>query len=154
MKRQRITEGAILEINIENEYFIYAQILLKGLGYAFFDYKSKDMIKDLNYLLECKVLFIIAVYDDVVTKGVWKKIGKLPIRHDLLIQPMKFIQDPYDFNKCDLYDPNTGEVTPATKGECTNLERAAVWEANHVEDRIKDHYLGRPNVWVERLKLK
>ncbi len=44
MAKQRITEGAILEILIENNYYVYAQILTKGLGYAFFDYKSTQKI--------------------------------------------------------------------------------------------------------------
>lgn len=33
-KRQKITAGAILEINIDNQYYVYAQILEKG-GFAF-----------------------------------------------------------------------------------------------------------------------
>lgn len=154
MKRQRVTEGAILEINIENQYYVYAQILVKGLGYAFFDYKSKEHLKDLNELLKCEVLFIVTVYDDVVTQGKWIKVGKLPIRQDLLVQPMKFMQDYMDLDKFDLYNPNTGEIVKATRDECFGLERASVWEFNHVEDRIRDHYLGVPNVWVEQLKIK
>lgn len=93
MKRQRITEGAILEINIENDYYVYAQILVKGLGYAFFDYRSKQHLTALDELLKCEILFIVMVYNDVVTQGKWIKVGKLPIRKDLLVQPMKFIQD-------------------------------------------------------------
>ncbi len=53
MKRQRITEGSILEINIENDYYVYAQILVKGLGYAFFDHRSKERVTDLNEFLPC-----------------------------------------------------------------------------------------------------
>lgn len=154
MKRQRITEGAILEINIENDCYVYAQILLKGLGYAFFDYRSKQHLTALDELLKCEILFIVMVYNDVVTQGKWIKVGKLPIRQDLLVQPMKFIQDSTNPDKFELYNPNTGEIVNATKAECVGLERASVWEANHVEDRIRDYYLGVPNVWVEQLKIK
>lgn len=154
MKRQRITEGAILEINIENDYYVYAQILVKGLGYAFFDYRSKQHLTDLDELLKCEILFIVMVYNDVVTQGKWIKVGKLRIRQDLLVQPMKFIQDSTNPDKFELYNPNTGEIVNATKAECVGLERASVWESNHVEDRIRDHYLGVPNVWVEQLKIK
>ena len=41
MKRQKRTIGSILEINIENEYFTYAQILHEGC--VFFDYRSKNI---------------------------------------------------------------------------------------------------------------
>lgn len=149
MKRQIITPGSILEIHIEKEYYVYAQILLNGLGYAFFDFKSKVRLMDLNTLLNCKVLFILMVYDDVITKGVWLKVGKLPIREELLIQPMKFIQDALNPDKFQLYNPNTGEISSATKKDCKGLERASVWEANHVEDRIRDHYLGVPCAWLK-----
>lgn len=44
MKKQGITIGAVLEINIENKYYTYAQILHEGCG--FFDYRSKEHLKD------------------------------------------------------------------------------------------------------------
>jgi len=34
------------------------------------------------------------------------------------------------------------------------LERAAVWGPSHVEDRLRDHYAGRKNKWVESLRIK
>ncbi len=40
MVRQRITEGAILEINIENQYYVYAQIL-KDVGVLFLIIRQK-----------------------------------------------------------------------------------------------------------------
>lgn len=154
MKRQRITEGAILEINIEKDYYVYAQILVKGLGGAFFDYRSKQHLTALDELLKCEILFIVMVYNDVITQGKWIKVGKLPIRKGLLVQPMKFIQDSTNPDKFELYNPNNGEIVNATKAECVGLERASVWEANHVEDRIRDHYLDVQNVWIEQLKIK
>jgi hypothetical protein len=154
MAKQRIIEGAILEICIDNQYYVYAQILTKGLGYAFFDFKSETKIKDLNLLQKANILFIVMVYNDIITKGVWVKVGKLPIRNDLLVQPMKYIQDIQNPNSFELYNPNTGEITKATREQCEGLEYAAVWEANHVEDRIRDYYLDVPNIWVEQLKIK
>lgn len=137
-----------MEINIEGQYYVYAQILSKGLGYAFFDFKSKEKLRDFNILLNSKVLFIVMVYNDIITKGVWLKVGKLPIRDDLLVQPMKFIQDNLNPNNFEHYNPNTGKITKATKEECVGLERASVWDANHVEDRIRDYYLGVPCTWL------
>jgi hypothetical protein len=43
---------------------------------------------------------------------------------------------------------------PATIDECRDLEIAAVWDPGHVEDRLRDHFAGRPNAWVESLRLK
>lgn len=153
MKKQRITEGAILEISIQGQYYVYAQILTKGLGFAFFDYKSDNKLIDLNVLKDAEVLFIVAVYNSIVNKGHWEKVGKLDIRNDLKVLPMKFIQDALDSDKFSLYNPNTGEITKTTKQQCKGLECVAVWAANHVEDRIRDHYEGIPNLWLQQLEI-
>lgn len=154
MGKQRITEGSILEIKIENRYYVYAQILTKGLGYAFFDFKSTQRLMDFTVLKDAKILFILMVYSDVITQGRWLKVGKLPIRESLVVQPMKFIQDSLSPEKFELYNPNNGEIIPATKQEVLGLECAAVWEAEHVESRISDYYEARPNIWVEKLRIK
>jgi len=153
IKRQKITEGSILEINIEKQYFVYAQILNKG-GYVFFNYKTREKLIDLSLLKKAPILFVIGVYNDVITKGHWLKVGKIEIRDDLKIQPMQFIQDVQNQGNFELYNPNTGEIRKATKEQCFGLECAAVWEANHVEDRIRDYYDSKPNIWVEQLKIK
>lgn len=150
MKRQQITEGAILEINIENQYYVYAQILLKGLGYAFFDFKSENKLLDFSILHKSRVLFIVMVYNDVITQGKWQKVGKLDVREDLRVQPMKFIRDVLNPDKFRLYDPNTGVMMPATKEECKGLEVAAVYEAEHIEQRISDYYAGRINLYRQK----
>lgn len=147
-KRQRITLGAILEINIDNQYFAYAQILEEA-GYVFFDYKSTKRLTDLSVLEKAPVLFMVAVYDNVVTQGHWLKVGKLEVREDLKVQPMQFIQDALHPENFELYDPNTGEITPSTKEECKGLESASVWEASHVEERIRDYYAGKVNRYVK-----
>ena len=61
MKRQQETVGSIVQIHINDEFYVYAQILPHGL-LAFFDYKSDTELSDLNVLKNAKVLFITAVY--------------------------------------------------------------------------------------------
>lgn len=147
-KRQRITIGAILEINIEKSYYTYAQILGKA-NYAFFDYKSKEHLNDFKTLLDKPVLFITAVYDDVITQGHWLKVANLELREDLQEIPMQFIQDALHPDRFEIYNPNTADTKKATKSQVKGLERAAVWEANHIEDRIRDYYNGVPCIWLE-----
>ena len=155
MKRQQITTGAIIRIDLGNGYFNYAQILDKGKGIAFFDIYTKEAeLEDISIFANKKVLFILAVYNDIITKGRWIKAGKLPVRDDLITLPMKCIQDALNPKVFRLYNPNTGEMFSATREECEGLETSAVWDAHHVEDRIRDHYNGVANVWVEQLKIK
>lgn len=152
MKRQKETIGSIVEIDLKNGNYTYAQLLENGT--VFFDYLSKEPLKNLEILNNSKILFIVTVYKDVITHGYWLKVGKLPIRKEFEVLPMKFIQDGLDSKIFRLYDPNTGKMLSATKEECKGLERAAVWEADAIENRIKDYYEGNENFYVnEDLKI-
>ncbi|MFD2162265.1 immunity 26/phosphotriesterase HocA family protein [Paradesertivirga mongoliensis] len=152
MARQQRTVGAFLKINLPNGKFGYARIL-KEASYAIYDLTTYEVV-DVNEIAKHNVLFFVAVYDDVVTSGRWEKIGKRPLEEQFFGLPMKFIQDAQNPDKFSLYDPNSGDITAANKEDCLGLERAAVWEAEHVEERIVDHYEGRPNRWVEEMKAK
>ncbi len=150
--KQRRVKGSILEIKLGNGKYCYAQDL--DVDIMFIDICLDTPLEQLDILTSKEPLFFVGVYNDVITQGRWNKVGKLPIKSEYQIVPMKFIQDALDPNSFELYNPNTGEITKSTRGECEGLERAAVWEGSHVEDRLKDHFDGISNVWVEQLKIK
>lgn len=147
MKRQQETVGSIVQIHVNDEFYVYAQILPHGLQ-AFFDYKSDTELSDLNVLKNAKVLFITAVYKYVITKGIWLKVGKIPIREDLQILPLRFVYDRIS-EKFFTYNPETGETAPTTIDVAKKLERAAVWDDKQIEERIKNHYDGVPCKWMQ-----
>lgn len=151
MKQKRIL-GAVLSINLDNGKIAYARVV-KDASYAIYDLIS-DTLLAIDEVVKHEILFIVAVYENVVTSGRWKIIGQMKLEDNLLKLPLKFIQDELDSTKLELYDPNTGDIRNAKRKECLGLERAAVWEAEHVEERIMDNYRGKTNVWVEQLKLK
>ena len=145
-KKQRITVGSIVEIPIDNVYYVYAQILKKGC-YAFFDYRSENQLQDYSILQEKPVMFIVGVYDYIIKKNIWSIVGKLPIRENLKIQPLMYIYDAHK-DTYSLYNNNTGEIIPCTKDEAYGLERASVWGDKHIEDRIRDYYNNVPCIWL------
>ncbi len=145
--KQRVVVGAIVEIPIDTEYYVYAQIL-KNRGYAFFDYRSKQPLHNISILINKPVLFIVSIYDYVVKNNIWHIVGKLPIREDLKVQPMMYIYDA-DSDKFNLYNNNTGEIAPCTKDKAFGLERASVWAENHIVDRIRDYYNNVPCIWLK-----
>ncbi|WP_065814182.1 immunity 26/phosphotriesterase HocA family protein [Hymenobacter sp. DG25B] len=144
MTRQRRTIGAVVEINLLNGYYGYGRIV-GDASFAIYDLYIPHPLTNLEQIIERPILFIVAVYDDAVTSGRWRKVGSAPLPAMLRTLPLKFIQDALKPESFSLYDPNTGEITPATKETCKGLERASVWEAEHVEERIRDHYAHRPN---------
>ncbi len=151
-KRQKRTPGSIVKIDLGDGYHSYARILEAGL--AFYDIRTKEDITDMKRIIQKPILFITEVYNHAITKGRWPKVGKVPLEDTLKKVPLKFIQDPIKPEEISIYDPNTGNIRPATREECEGLERAAVWEPEHIEDRLRDHYAGVPNKWVESLKIK
>ena len=148
MKRQKETIGSIVELILENGKYAYAQLLENGT--AFFDYLAPTSLKDFSVLEGRGILFIVAIYKDVITHGHWLKVGKLPIRKELEILPLKFIQDAIHPDQFELYDPNSGKTTSVSKEECRGLERASVWDQHHIEDRIRDYYEGNPCLWLKK----
>lgn len=149
----RIKEGAFFEIALPNSKYSYGRILGKA-SYAFYNIYSESRIIDINLIRNSKVIFIVAVYNHAITKNRWKTIGITELEEDIKRLPLKFIQDDSELSQFEIYDPNTGDMRPAKKLECIGLERAAVWEPEHVEDRIIDYFEGRPNKWFESLKIK
>ena len=153
MKKQQRTVGSILEVDLCDGTFVYAQILEKA-SFAFFDYRVKSRLSNFDILTTKGILFILSVYKNAVTDGRWLKVGKIPIVKELQVLPMQFIQDALNPIMFSLYNPNTGEITDTTKDKVLGLEAAAVWEAEHVESRVKDYYNATTNIWVEQLKIK
>jgi hypothetical protein len=82
----------------------------------------------------------------------WVVVGNAPLDDSLLNPPPRFIQDALRKDLFRIYEK--GQFSPATKEECIGLEREAVWDPTHAEDRLRDHYAGRKNKWVESLKIR
>ena len=148
-KRQRRTIGSIVEIPIE-QYRIHAQIL-PDCDMVFFD--TKNVINpNIEEILASKVLFRVAANDDAILDGYWVKVGKAELKEEFSKPVPKFVQDALNKEKFEIY--LGGESRPATRKKCEGLDRCAVWAVNHIEDRIRDHYNNKPNVWVEQMRLK
>ena len=148
-KRQQRTIGSFVKIPIDSTYHTYARIL-RDASFAFYDSRTKEDISDLSKIASSPILFIVAVFNDAVTRGRWVKVGKLRLEPHLLKLPPKFIRDSIDPTQFSIYE--FGKIRPATREECQGLERAAVYEPRNVEERLRDHYAGRPNRDVEEDK--
>lgn len=118
---------------------------------SFYDLNTKEPLHDLEKIAARPILFSVLVHKSALKK--WKVIGKLPLEANLRRYIRTFSQDVADPRKCTIGDEEGNERT-ATPSECVGLERSAVWEDNHVEDRLLDAFKGRPNLWYEDLKVK
>lgn len=152
-KRQRWKAGAIVEIPLGNECWAYGQL---GEEYfvAVFEgcFSARPSVEK---LIQLPILFKSFIYRDVVSRGYWPKVGQAEPRKDVLQEDYRFKQDMIT-GALSLYHSDfslQGYEKPALLSECCGLERVAVWEASHVEDRIIATRDGKLCKWVESLAI-
>ncbi|MCP3850091.1 MAG: hypothetical protein GY694_07635 [Gammaproteobacteria bacterium] len=133
--------GDIFEIPLEEGVVCYSQALSEP-EFAFYITSPLNNEK-------LKPIFRLWVHKSAIRE--WNKIGNQPLTAELESEVPRFKQDPIN-GSISIYK---GEIEqPATHEQIQGLECAAVWEGNHINDRLTDHLAGRKNIWVESMRPK
>ena len=156
MANRKYEQGTVLSVPLGADRVGFCR-LLRSAFVEFFDVSrpGPDGI-DLDELSRTPIAFRIPVMNAAVNNRRWKVVGRLPLSPE----------EEREIYRCFKQDSISGALTvfwvdpvseaeheePASIEECAGLEAAAVWSANHVEDRLRDHFDGRPNAWVESLR--
>ncbi len=151
-KRQPWRVGDIVRIPRAGGKMSFGWVLEEPL-IAYFDYESDHAPNDPAELLDREIAFKVWTMVYAIKKAMWPVLGNVLPPEDLLKMPWFFKVDPISG---DLYkvQQGSGEDLPATPSDCMELERAAVWDPEHIVERLDDHFAGRPNVWVESLSFR
>lgn len=146
--------GSIFKISFGDGTYGFGRIL-DNSTVAFYDLKVSK-IPDLEDIIQSDVIFKIWVMSYAFTNKTWKKkwtiIGKIPLE-DKLKEDITFCKQDFISKKYYLYFGN-GIEEETTCEECAKYEIAAVWDPEHIEDRLLDYFMGKPNMWVESMKVK
>jgi hypothetical protein len=148
-RKIRPTHGSIVAIPLPDGTYGYGRVLREPL-IAFYDLQSSEILP-VDAVLPRSVAFTLWVMNHPITDGHWPVIGSAPQTSDLVDEPLFFKRDAIT-GALTIYRDSSGEEVPATKEQCASLERAAVWEPDHVIERLQDHFAGRPNRWVNDLR--
>ncbi len=148
MKRPYRTPGNVVLIPLSDGKYTYGRVINAPLM-AFYDLRSAEILP-VEEVVKSRVLFKIWVMNSAISKHHWRVLGNLPLENEL-IAVAEFYKWDMISKKFSVYEGD-GQERPATLEECTNLECAAVWSAEHVESRLEDHFAGRENKWVNSLK--
>lgn len=127
-----------MKIALQKGYHAYGRFLKSGM--AFYDLKSKKD-DELQFIVSQPILFVTGVSHSAVTKGIWLKVGVLPLEEDLLKFFPQYIQDPINQNHFRILLGN-GIEKEATLEECIGLELFASWRAEGIEKRLNDYFFG------------
>ena len=123
-----------------------------GLEVEFYDRQGTDgEAVDFTELEGTPVAFRVWVMDSAFKpSSPWRSIGKLPLRKGESPNSRFAKQDALTGALSIYWD---GHEEPATLDDCAGLEIAAVWSANHIEDRLRDHFAGKTSKWVTSMEI-
>ncbi len=109
---------------------------------AFYNYRTTEPVDDLDIIEAQSVLFTPSVR--LLDRKRWANLGVRPLSGEAAKPVVNFMQDLGDFKNCRIFD-TAGMKKNVTPEECIGIERAAVWDDSHIEERLLDAFMGRPN---------
>jgi len=148
IKRQRYRIGAIVKIPLTDGFHTYGRLLDSGM--AFYNIHTRRDCT-ISEIVQMPILFVTGVYKDVITKKVWKIIGKkFPLENQLLEAQERpvYTEDILTGNWTIHYVDGSQKMTSSPE-EIHGLESATVWTAESIEKRLNDHFAKRKNPEVE-----
>jgi len=146
----QFTPGGVVQIPLSDGKIAYGVMLSKFPYWAFYP-QTTEFGEDGAAL--GAPIFVVAVTKAAYSRGRWGKITMRLPESALPAIPLFVRQDSMRPSHCITVDAN-GNETPISVEEAKAFERSAVWAAEHIEDRLEDHYAGRPNKWAESLRVK
>ena len=152
---QKRVPGTILEIDLGDGTRTFG-LINEWLSIVFLDLRLRvgQEVSEAA-VIAAPVIFVTDVYDYALKSGGWPTVGRI----DLAKKPMP-LPIFYMYNRLKKVDPVTiitgstaHEMRPGTIDECRDLEPLAVWEPEHIEERIRDHYADVPNIHYKAMKV-
>jgi hypothetical protein len=150
MARQRWEPGTVIRKTLDDGTTYYGR-LLEFPWAAFYDLRTDEPLDELERIVSHSVAFTVAAHKDLIAKGQWEPIGKLPLEDSLRPPAEQVMIDVLDPDHVQIIDAE-GNIRDATAEEAEGLEPAAVWEPEHIVDRLDDHFAGVPNRWLEGMR--
>lgn len=150
--KYRLLEGDIVRIDLGEGWFGFGRKLASV--WAFYDFRTQaDITAD--EVLKQSVLFKVWAGERAgLEKGSWKLLGHIPLTDEERKPVPFFKQDILDPTHIAIYmsdspglDSEKEEIT-ATWEEIQGLENVMVW-SSHIDDRLRDHFAGRPCKWIQ-----
>ena len=133
--------GTFWRIPLQDGTFGYGRAITDTYM-AFYHYQTTEPSSDLDEIERQPVMFkqALRLFD---TDG-WVMLGRRPLEGEVARPVVTFMQRLGDYKKCRIFD-SAGMERSATPEECVGLERASVWDARHIAERLLDTFMGRPN---------
>jgi len=143
-------EGSLLRISLGDGTDAFARVLPNS-QVAIYAHRASHADVVSPVIFDSKILWKLTVTKSALVSGRWPVVDCRPLESELVSPVDYFIKDRLT-GRYSVYRSADGRIRESSLEECKALEAAAAWEAEHVEDRIRDYFAGRPNVWAEQLR--
>ena len=150
-KKHQCIEGDIVRIDLGDGWYGYGRKLASV--WAFYAFRCREGALPEEVLRKPVLFKVWASERKGLESGTWEILGNLPLTEEE--------RKPVPFFKQDILDPthiaiymsdspgldSEKEEIPATWEEIQGLEDMGVWYTPYIEDRLRDHFAGRPCKW-------
>lgn len=148
MAKQQRKVGMIVRIPVNEEVETFGQVLRPPEIAVFNLFRRRGADPSPHELKTAPTLFRVWVMNKAITSGGWRRIGMASLRPEFERTVPRYKRDAITGEMSIYID---GVERPASPAECRGLEPAAVWSAEHVEARLRDHVGGRAHEPLEQM---
>tara|TARA_Y100001968_G_scaffold320952_1_gene354624 strand:+ start:573 stop:998 length:426 start_codon:yes stop_codon:yes gene_type:complete len=135
--RKYWTPGNYIQIPLDDNRYCYGVVTITE-RLAFVDYCDAKALEP-DEIVALPILFEISAAKYTIGKNGWLVAGKADLNERFETKPFFYKKDIIS-GKYSIVDSTWMNEVPATETECQNLEKAAVWEPCHIEDRLRQHF--------------
>lgn len=150
-KRIKRKVGNVVKIPLSDGNHGYGFELPHGLV-AVVNYHGQEELSAQD-IVQVKPLFTVMVVDRAIKSLRWPVIGYVELS-EVWLRPVKFYKQDALHGELLFLKWSDGTEVPTDMDGIEGLEKAAIWGPEHVEDRIMDHFAGRPNRWLKSIALR
>ena len=142
--------GMVFRINLQEDgNYAYGQVATET-KHTFFDHLDKDgNWTHIEEIIQKPVAFYATVDNYVLKEGLWEILGVWPVNPENQVFPAPFGYNSFKGHETYfIWQNHEGKsVTqePCTLEETYGRELLASWGHGSIEQRLRDHFAGRPN---------
>lgn len=136
MAKRKPRVGSFIEISVSDGSVACARVL-PNAQLAVYELRVKPGTKvEPQQLLGTKVAFVTAVMSSEYHRDEWVVSGWAALEPQLE-RPFYYSMKDRFTGAYSLYRSSDGAIEPASKEQCEALEPAAVWDAEHIDERLR-----------------
>jgi hypothetical protein len=128
---KRVKTGDVVAIPLDDGRFAFARVL-KDAAIGVYEYTANS--QDVPPPIDTPYAFVVGVYRDVLTSGQWPVVLRQPFPNEEDAWPPPNVVRDVISGKVSIY--YKGVMRPASSEEAEGLEPAAVWDKEHILERI------------------